>query len=59
MAESDCTPHEIMAVLGHTTLKEAERYTRAFDRKRAAARGQAKVAAAKDNVEPLAVVAKR
>jgi integrase len=56
MAESDCTPHEIMAVLGHTTLKEAERYTRAFDRKRAAARAQAKVAAAKDNVVPLARV---
>jgi hypothetical protein len=55
MAESDCTPHEIMSVLGHSSLKEAERYTRAFDRKKAAARAQAKVAAA-GNVVPLAVV---
>lgn len=27
LAEAGCTPHEIMAVLGHKTLKEAERYT--------------------------------
>jgi integrase len=47
MAESDCTPHEIMAVSGHSTLKEAERYTRAFDRKRSAARAQEKVVKAK------------
>jgi hypothetical protein len=53
MAESDCTPHEIMGVSGHTTLKEVERYTKAFNRKKAAARAQAKVAAAKDNVVPL------
>jgi hypothetical protein len=59
MADSECTPHEIMAVMGHATLKEAERYTRAYDRKHAAARAQAKVAAAKDNVVPLTVAAKR
>jgi hypothetical protein len=40
-------------VSGHTTLKEVERYTKAFNRKKAAARAQAKVAAAKDNVVPL------
>jgi integrase len=57
MAESDCTPHEISAVSGHGTLKEVTRYTAAADRKRLAARAQAKVAAAKDNVVPLAVVA--
>jgi integrase len=56
MAESDCTAHEIMSVSGHTTLKEVERYTKAVNRKRLAARAQAKVAAAKDNVVPLAVV---
>jgi integrase len=42
MAESDCTAHEIMSVSGHSSLREAERYTRAFDRKRLAARAQAK-----------------
>jgi integrase len=55
MAESDCTPHEIMSVSGHSTLKEIERYTKGVDRKKLAARAQAKVAAA-GNVVPLAVV---
>ena len=59
MAGSACTPHEIMAVTGHSTLKEVTRYTAAFDRKQAAARAQAKVAAAKDNVVPLTIAAKR
>jgi integrase len=55
MAESDCTPHEISAITGHTTLREVERYTAAADRKRLAARAQAKVAAA-NNVMPLTAV---
>ena len=55
MAESDCNAHEIMAVSGHSSLKEVERYTRAADRKRLAARAQAKVAAT-NNVVPLAAV---
>jgi integrase len=59
MADSGCTPHEIMAVTGHQTLKEVKRYTEAYDRKQAAARAQAKVAAVKDNVVPLTVAAKR
>jgi len=59
MAESDCSPHEIMSVSGHTTLKEVERYTKAVNKKRLAARAQAKVAAAKDNVVPLTIAAKR
>jgi integrase len=46
MAENDCTPHEIASVSGHASLKEVERYTKAADRKRLAARAQAKVAAA-------------
>jgi integrase len=54
MAENGCTAHEIMAVLGHLSLKEAERYTREFDRKQAAARAKIKVAMT-DNVVPLAV----
>jgi len=57
MAESDCTAHEIMSVSGHSSLREAERYTRAFDRKRLAARAQAKVAAA-NNIVPLTVVSR-
>jgi hypothetical protein len=28
LADAGCTAHEIMAMLGHTTLEEAERYTR-------------------------------
>jgi enterobacteria phage integrase len=31
LAEAGCTAHEIMAVLGHKTLTEAERYTREAD----------------------------
>jgi site-specific recombinase XerD len=55
MAESDCTPHEVMSVSGHSSLKEVERYTKAADRRRLAARAQAKVAAA-NNVMPLTAV---
>jgi len=58
VVESDCNAQEIMSVSGHSSLKEVERYTRDFDRKRLAARAQAKVAAA-NNVVPLAVVAER
>jgi integrase len=33
LADAGATAHEIMAVLGHTTLAEAERYTREADRR--------------------------
>ena len=33
-AESGCTAHQIMQILGHDTLEEAERYTRQADAKR-------------------------
>ena len=46
-----------LGVSGHASLKEVQRYTQAFDRKRLAARAQAKVAAA-NNVVPLAVAAR-
>src|SRR5262245_58514560 len=52
---SDCNTQEIMSVSGHSSLKEVERYIRDFDRKKAAARAQAKVTAA-GNVVPLAIV---
>ena len=31
-----CTPHQIMAITGHTTMKEIERYTRKFLKREAA-----------------------
>jgi len=34
MTDAGCTAHEIMAALGHLTPAEAERYTRAADRRR-------------------------
>jgi integrase len=34
LADAGCSAHEIMATLGHTTLAEAERYTREADRRR-------------------------
>lgn len=36
LAEAGCTAHEIMAITGHKTLSEVERYTRAADQKRMA-----------------------
>ncbi len=36
LAEAGCSAHEIMAVLGHETLAEAERYTRAAEQTRLA-----------------------
>src|SRR5262249_18552939 len=53
MGDSSCTPHEIMAVSGHRTLKEVMHYTEDYDRKLAAIRAQRKVAAKDDNVVPL------
>jgi len=61
MGDSGCTAHEIMAVTGHRTLKEVQRYTEAYDRKTAAARAQRKVAEARaepeaaSNVVPLPI----
>ena len=42
-AEAGLTPHEIMAISGHTTLKEVTRYTAAADRKRMAVAGMKKI----------------
>lgn len=44
LAEAGCTAHEIMAVLGHRTLAEAQRYTMEADRRRMAESGMQKVA---------------
>lgn len=43
LAEAGCTPHEIMAITGHTTLKEVTRYTAAADRRQLADRAFEKI----------------
>jgi enterobacteria phage integrase len=43
LAEAGCTAHEIMAVLGHKTLAEAERYTREADQARLAIEAMTKL----------------
>jgi enterobacteria phage integrase len=43
LADADCSAHDIMAALGHTTLAEAERYTREADRRRGGRRAIAKL----------------
>ena len=48
LAEAGATTHEIMAVLGHTTLKEAELYTAAANRKQLAGAGMARLPARYD-----------
>jgi integrase len=49
LAEAGCTAHEIMSVLGHKTLAEAERYTREADQARLARSGVVKLEARKRN----------
>lgn len=43
LAEAGCSAHEIMSVLGHQTLAEAERYTRDADQARTATAAFAKL----------------
>ena len=43
LAEATCSPHEIMAISGHTTLKEVERYCREYSRSTAAVTATAKL----------------
>jgi enterobacteria phage integrase len=43
LAEAGCSAHEIMAVLGHKTLSEAERYTREADQTRLASEAMTKL----------------
>jgi enterobacteria phage integrase len=47
MADAGCSAHEIMASLGHTTLAEAERYTRDADRRRNSRQAVLKLEAAR------------
>jgi integrase/recombinase XerD len=43
LAEAGATPHEIMAITGHQTLEEVERYTKAANRKKTADAAMAKL----------------
>jgi integrase len=43
LADAGATAHEIMAALGHTTLAQAEKYTREADRRRGARRAVLKL----------------
>jgi hypothetical protein len=47
--DAGCSAHEIMATLGHTTLAEAERYTREADRRRGGRQAIIKLEAHTDN----------
>jgi len=52
LAEAGCTAKEVMSVLGHKTLAEAERYTRDADQPRLAASGIMKLEIQKPNKFP-------
>jgi integrase/recombinase XerD len=43
LAEAGATPHEIMAVTGHRSLKEVERYTKAVSQKKVADQAMSKL----------------
>jgi integrase len=49
MADADATAHDIMAQLGHTTLKQAENYTREANRKRGTRRAAVKLQVYREN----------
>ena len=50
LAEAGCSAHEIMAVLGHKTLSEAERYTRDADQAQLATAAVAKLEGRNANI---------
>jgi site-specific recombinase XerD len=51
LAEAGCTAHEIMAILGHKTLTEAERYTREADQAQLATAALAKLEGRSTNTD--------
>jgi enterobacteria phage integrase len=55
LADAGATAHDIMAALGHTTLAEAERYTREADRKRGGKRAVVKLDEHRANKTPQTV----
>jgi hypothetical protein len=52
LADAEASTHDIMAALGHTTLAEAERYTREADRKRGGKRAVTKLNEHRKNKTP-------
>jgi integrase len=52
LADAGATAHDIMAALGHTTLAEAERYTREADRRRGGKRAVVKLNEHRANKTP-------
>ena len=50
LAEAGCSPHEIMSVSGHETLKEVERYTKAANRAHLASSAIAALQTAQEEV---------
>jgi integrase len=48
LAEVGCSAHEIMAVLGHTTLEMAQKYTKEAERRRLAGQAFTRLLAAED-----------
>jgi integrase len=55
LAEAGCTAHEIMAISGHRTLKEVERYTKAADQARLARAALERIANKSVKPEPTEV----
>jgi integrase len=43
LADAGCTPHQIMAITGHRSLKEVTRYTRAAEQRRLAQAAMARL----------------
>lgn len=52
-AENGATAHELMSIFGWLTLKEAERYTRAAERKRLAERGMGRLVPLKSGTQSV------
>jgi hypothetical protein len=50
-AEAGMTAHELMAISGHKTLSEVQRYTSDADRKRLAKTGMAKLRDQSENID--------
>ena len=54
LAEAGCSPHEIMSISGHVTLREVERYTKAANRARLADSAIATLQSAQEDTVTLA-----
>lgn len=52
LAEAGCSAHEIMSILGHRSLAEAERYRKEADQKRLAAAAIGRLEGQTENTQP-------